>query len=149
MLICNISDQYTPVFLLVFFLLHSPKSISTRARTGPHAFLSTGAQKSAQSRPQEPVFRRLGSKSAPADLGRTRRTGGRPWAPGERFWRERAAGPPSQRHSPRRPHNASVSRGESMPRLPPVSLPLIPHGRRGDAPSPAPCTHNAHPPAAI
>ena len=88
----------------------------------PRRFFRAGAEKTAQSRPQEPDFRRLGPKTASADPGRTRRAGGARGRRGELFWRETAVGPPRQRHGASSSPNGLGSRGESMPRLPPVSL---------------------------
>ena len=57
-------------------------------------FCRAGVKKTVQSRPQKPVFRRLGPKLVPADPGRTRRPGGRL---GSRHKRKMRVGPPWKR----------------------------------------------------
>ena len=122
----------------------------------PRRFFRAGAEKTAQSRPQEPDFRRLGPKTAPADPGRTRRAGGDPGAPANCFGvkkpRARRVSDTALFSALRRLHRL-VSRGESMPKLPRCRAgqptPLMPHGRRSEyrmtrvprPPSPATRTH--------
>ena len=61
---------------------------------------------------------------------------GAPGGPVQSFLVRKNIGPAeSATPAPRRPHRLGFH-GESMPRLPPVSLPLIPHGRRGEATRP-------------
>ncbi|XP_044351540.1 uncharacterized protein [Triticum aestivum] len=106
-----------------------------RQQALPRRFFRAGAQ-NAQSRPQEPVFRRLEPKLVPAYSGRTGGAGASGFG---------TNGLRARRVSDTRLvvlTNASVSRGESMARMPPVSLLLMPHGRHGDAPLP-PCVHTA------
>ena len=105
----DIADCYHMLYVRA-----SPAAPPTRP---PGDFLAAGAEKSAQSRPRRPFFRRLGPKLVPADLGRTRRAGGAQGRQGKRFWHESLAGPPSQLSGALVVIIALVSHGESMPRL--------------------------------
>ena len=74
------------------------KHLQPRPQYGlPRRLFRAGGEKTTQSRSQEPAFRRLAPKTAPADPCRTRRVRVRTGAPGRGFWRETATGPPSQR----------------------------------------------------
>ena len=125
--------------------------LQPRPQEGPPGVFSfAGTKKSAQSRPQEPNFRRLGPKLATADSTRTRRAGGRSGAPGESFLARRSAGPPRQRlypllapsssSSPRFPRRINA---KTAARCRAGQPPLMPHGRRVPRPPRNHATHNA------
>ena len=128
-----------------------PKSIFSRAPNSPQAFFSAGAQKSAQSRLQEPIFlpvwAEIGTDGPRPNPARWGARGRRAIEFGAKERQARRVSNPrtSSSSSPRFPA------GNQCQGCPPVSLPLIPHGwrGRGDAPPPATRTHDTHPLAAI
>ena len=88
----------------------------------PRRFFRVGAEKRPSCALRSSIFAGLGRKQRRRTQAEPGALGGARGRRDELFWRETAAGPPRQRHGASSSPNGLGSRGESMPRLPPVSL---------------------------